>query len=251
MPRRRLERNDLRAAWERNAADWIRWARDPAELDGHYVRYHRDLFLELLPGPPARTLDLGCGEGRLTRDLGRRGYEVVGVDASPSMVAAAREAAPELEIHLADAASLPLRDSSFDLALAFMSLQDAEDLGGVVREAARVLVPGGRLCLAIVHPVNSAGEFEAREATAPFVIHGSYLDESYFVDEIERDGARLLLESVHRPIQAYVDALADAGLLVERIREVALPEHADRDPHSPRWRRIPLFLHLRAVKPPG
>jgi SAM-dependent methyltransferase len=251
MPRRRLERNDLRAAWERNAADWIRWARDPAELDGHYVRYHRDLFLELLPGPPARTLDLGCGEGRLTRDLGRRGYEVVGVDASPSMVAAAREAAPDLEIHLADAASLPLRDSSFDLALAFMSLQDAEDLGGVVREAARILVPGGRLCLAIVHPVNSAGEFEAREAAAPFVIHGSYLDESYFVDEIERDGARLLLESVHRPIQAYVDALADAGLLVERIREVALPEHADRDPHSPRWRRIPLFLHLRAVKPPG
>jgi SAM-dependent methyltransferase len=249
MPRRRLETNDLRAAWERNAADWIRWARDPAELDGHYVRYHRELFLELLPPPPARTIDLGCGEGRLARDLAERGYDVAAVDASPSMVAAAREAAPEMEVHLEDAASLPLPDASFDLVLAFMSLQDADDLTGVVREGARVLVPGGHLCLAIVHPVNSAGEFYAREAGAPFVIYGSYLDESYYVDEISRDDARLLLESVHRPIQAYTDALADGGLLIERLREVALPEHADTKPHGPRWRRIPLFLHLRAVKP--
>jgi SAM-dependent methyltransferase len=101
VPRRRLESNDLRAAWERNAADWIRWTRDPAEFDGHYVRYHRGLFLELLPPPPARALDLGCGEGRLSRDLVELGYDVVGVDVSPAMVAAALEAAPEMEIHLA------------------------------------------------------------------------------------------------------------------------------------------------------
>jgi SAM-dependent methyltransferase len=251
VPRRRLETNDLRAAWERNAADWIRWARDPAELDGHYVRYHRDLFLELLPEPPARVLDLGAGEGRLARDLVQRGYDVVAVDASPSMVAAAHEAAPEMEIHEADAASLPLPDGSFDLVLAFMSLQDADDLPGAAREAARVLVAGGHLCLAIVHPVNSAGEFFAREADAPFVVYGSYLDESYYVDELERPGHRLLLESVHRPIGTYLDALTDAGLLIERFREVALPEHADAKPYSPRWRRIPLFLHVRAVKQPG
>lgn len=249
MPRRRLESNDLLSAWERNADAWIRWARDPAELDGHYVRYHRDLFLELLP-PPARTLDLGCGEGRLARDLTALGYEVVAVDASSTMVAAAREAAPEMEVHLAEAAAVPLPTASFELVVAFMSLQDTEDLTGAVREAARVLTPGGRLCLAIVHPLNSAGDFSAHEADAPFVIEGAYLGKSYFVDELERAGQELRLESVHRPIRAYTDALADAGLLIERFREVGLPEHADRGPHSPRWRRIPLFLHLRALKPP-
>jgi SAM-dependent methyltransferase len=248
VPRRRLETNDLRAAWERNAADWIHWARDPADLDGHYVCYHRDLFLELLPPPPARTLDLGSGEGRLGRDLADRGYDIVAVDASPSMVAAAREASPGMEIHQADAASLPLPDASFDLVVAFMSLQDADDLGSAVREVGRVLSPGGHICLAIVHPVNSAGEFSAREPDAPFVISGSYPDESYYVDEIERGDARLLLESVHRPIQTYTDALAEAGLLIERVREIPSPEHADTKPSSPRWRRIPLFLHIRAVK---
>ena len=249
MPRRRLETNDLRAAWERNAGDWVRWTRDSASLDEHYAGYHRDLFLELLPAPPARTLDLGCGEGRLTRDLAARGYDVVAVDASPTMVAAAREAAPEMEIHRADAADLSLAAASFDLVVAFMSLQDTEDLAGAVREATRVLVPGGRLCLAIVHPLNSAGEFAAREADAEFVISGSYLGESYFVDDLERGGETLHLESMHRPIQTYTDALAGAGLLLERLREVGLPEFADTKPYGARWRRIPLFLHLRAVNP--
>jgi hypothetical protein len=54
--------------------------------------------------------------------------------------------------------------------------------------------------------------------------------------------------SVHRPLQAYTDALAEAGFLVERLRETLLPEDGIVAPHSRRWRRIPLFLHVRALK---
>ncbi len=247
--RRRLGSNDLRAAWERNAADWIAFARDPAELDSHYHRYHRDLFLEIVPAPAGRTLDLGCGEGRLARDLAALGHDVVGVDRSPTMLAAAGEASPELEWHLADAAALPFLDASFGLVLAFMSLQDTDDLDGAVGEVARVLESGGRFCLAIVHPLNSAGVFPAREAASPFVIECSYLDTSYFVDELVRGEDVLLLESLHRPLHAYTEALAAAGLLIERLREPTLPEQGFVSERSPRWTRIPLFLHLRALKP--
>jgi hypothetical protein len=45
-----------------------------------------------------------------------------------------------------------------------------------------------------------------------------------------------------------VDALADAGLLVERLRETDVPEAAITEPRSRRWRRLPLFLHVRARK---
>jgi len=238
---------ELSEAWEENAASWIAWAREP----GHdsYWLFHRDLSLELVPAPRGRTFDIGCGEGRLARDLAALGHDVAGVDASPSMLAAAREAAPEMELHLADAAELPFADASAGLVVAFMSFQDVDDLDGAIREAARVLAPGGRLCVAIVHPLSSAGSFEVRTATSPFVIAGSYLDESVTDNTFERDGLAMRFVSKHRPLHTYTDALAEKGLLVERFREPALPDSAFTGEHSPRWRRIPIFLHLRAVKP--
>lgn len=164
MLRRRLDQADLRQTWEEHAQAFIAWAREP----GHdsYWRFHRDAFLELVPEPGRRSLDLGCGEGRLSRDLQRLGHTVTGVDASPSMVASAREAAPEIEVVETDAASLPFDDGSFDLVIAFMSLQDIDDFAGAIRESARVLSRGGRLCMAIVHPLSSAGDFAGADAPA-------------------------------------------------------------------------------------
>jgi SAM-dependent methyltransferase len=243
----RLDQADLRRAWEHNAPTWLAWAREP----GHdsYWRFHRDAFLEVVPDPGRGTLDLGCGEGRLSRDLQRLGHAVTAVDASPTLAAAAREAAPGLDVVEADAAALPFDDGAFDLVIAFMSLQDIDDFRGAILESARVLSPGGRLCIATVHPLNSAGDFAGDDADSPFVIDGSYLDSSWHADEVERDGLKMTFVSEHRPIDAYTDALADAGLLIERLRELRLPAGAEVGPHSPRRRRIPLFLHLRAVKP--
>jgi len=244
--RTRLDAVDLAAAWDAHAADWIAWAREPG-LDS-YWRFNRDVFLELVPAPGRRTLDLGCGEGRLSRDLKALGHDVVGVDRSETMLAAAREADPAIETHLADAAGLPLPDASFDCVVAFMSLQDVADVGGAIAEAARVLEPGGRFCFAIVHPLNSAGQFHGEGPGSPFTIDGSYLDESYYQDEIEREGLDLTLVSAHRPLQSYADALAGAGFVIERLREPPIPEGSYTEERSRRWRRVPLFLYVRAVK---
>jgi len=237
---------NLDAAWEQRAARWIAWARAPSH--DSYWQFHRDLFLELVPPPGRRTLDLGCGEGRLSRDLARLGHHVAAVDASPTMIAAARGAAPEIEAALADAASLPFADGAFDLVVAFMSLQDVDDLGGAVAEAARVLEHGGRLCVAIVHPLNSAGRFQGDDADSMFVIDGSYLAPSFYVDSFVRDGLELELVSAHRPLEAYTEALARSGFLIERLREPAVPEAGIVKPRSRRWQRLPLFLHLRALR---
>ncbi len=236
----------LRDAWEANAAAFIAWARSPG-LDS-YWRFHRDQFLRLVPPPGRLTLDIGCGEGRLSRDLTRLGHNVVGVDASPTMVAHAREADPSIDVHLADAADIPFPTDFADLAVAFMSLQDIDDLASAVDEIGRVLQPGGRVCLAIVHPLNSAGRFLDDDPASPFVIDGSYLEPSFYEDVVERAGHRVTFPSIHRPLQSYVDALADAGFLVERMREPAVPEAAVLEPRSLRWRRLPLFLHLRAIR---
>jgi SAM-dependent methyltransferase len=129
-----------------------------------------------------------------------------------------------------------------------MSLQDVDDLDGAVGEAARVLRRGGRMCIAIVHPINSSGVFAGDDADSAFVIEGSYLQPSRYVDELAREGLEVRFASVHRPLEAFTEALTSAGFVIERLREPAVPDHAIAYEHSRRWQRLPLFLHLRALK---
>lgn len=236
----------LNVSWEAEASRWISWARAP----GHdsYWRFHRDQFLRLLPAPGRQTLDIGCGEGRLTRDLKELGHRVVAIDSSPSMIEAARDFDPATDVRLGDATALPLDDACADLAIAFMSLQDINDMPAAVREAARVLQPGGRFCVAIVHPINSAGTFEQASADARFIVQGDYLGAFRYADAVERDGLAMTFHSEHRPLEAYFLALENAGFLVEMLREPSLPEHAILSSAARRWRRIPYFLHLRAFR---
>jgi SAM-dependent methyltransferase len=231
---------DLRQAWEAEAERWAAWARSP----GHdsYWRFHRDSFLQLLPEPGGLTLDVGCGEGRLDRDLMARGYDVVGIDGSRTLAGLAVAQDPPVVVAVADAARLPLREGVAQLAVAFLSLQDIDDLEGAVAEAARVLRPGGRLCFAIVHPVNSSGEFEGTEPDSPFVIAGSYFAPRIYLDHIERDGKACTFASAHRTIEAFSRALEAAGFAIEAMREVTDPDATDR------WFRIPMFLQVLAVR---
>jgi SAM-dependent methyltransferase len=240
---------DLRELWETHAAQWTEWAR----AAGHdsYWNFHRDQFLQIVPPPGRRTIDIGCGEGRLTRCLKGLGHNVVGIDTSPSLIAAARGLDPSVDIRLADAAALPFDDVSADLAIAFMSLHDMNAMPTAVREVARVLEPGGRFCVAIVHPINSAGRFETTVADepAPFVIKGSYLGTFDYSDAVERDGLSMTFHSQHRPIESYFLALEEAGLLVEALREPRVPDRVVKSDRGRRWQRVPLFLHLRARRP--
>jgi len=156
-----------------------------------------------LPPPGRRTIDIGCGEGRLTRHLSGLGHQIVGVDTSPSLVAAARELDPSMDVRLADAAALPLDDASADLAIAFMSLHDIDPMPAAMREIARVLEPGGQLCLAIIHPINLAGHFEVNTADSHFVIRGDYLRAFNYSETVERDGLSMRFHSQNRPLQTY------------------------------------------------
>lgn len=232
--------------WEGHAEEWAAWARKPDH--DSFWHFNGEVFISLLPSP-GRTLDLGCGEGRLARELKTRGYTVVGIDAAPSSIRLAQAEDPDGDYVVADAAELPFPDASFDLVVAFMSLMDVDDLQGAVSESARVLEPGGILAMAVTHPINDAGTFESREADSPFVIEASYFGKRPWEDRTERDGLRMHFKGWAYPLEAYASALEQSGLLIEAIREpVPSEELADRLPGYQRWRRVPLFLHLRAVK---
>jgi SAM-dependent methyltransferase len=237
----------LSEAWEAAARDWVEWARKP----GHdsYWRFHKEPFVALLPPPGRLTIDIGCGEGRVARDLKALGHNVVAVDVSPTMVEFARAADPSMQVIVADAARLPFDDGAADLAIAFMSLQDVDDMPAAIHEAGRVVEHGGAFCLSIVHPINSAGRFESLDADARFVIDKSYLEAHRYRDSIERDGLRMTFNSLHWPLEAYFRALQGSGFVVEALTEpTENAESVAERPARARWRRLPLFLDLRARK---
>ena len=237
---------NLSEAWESQAENWARWARAP-EHD-FYWNFGRPNLFELLPAPGRATLDLGCGEGRLARDLKARGHRVAGVDSSPTLIRLARAADAEIEFLLADAARLPFAAGAFDLVVAYMSLMDMDDMPAAVREAARVLEREGCFCFAIVHPINSAGSFEGETSDSRFVIEGSYLDEHRYSDVLERDGIEMTFHSVHRPLEAYARAVESSGFVVETIREPPTAAEVEPLERTRHWRRIPCFLYVRARK---
>ena len=239
----------MRDGWESEARNWARFARTPGH-DSTHEEINLPALLRLLPPPNGVTLDLGCGEGRLARLLRSMGYQVTALDAAPSMVRLAVSHEDPVPAVLADAAALPFRDEAFGLVVAYMSLHDMDTMPQAVAEVGRVLARGGRLCAAIPHPINSAGSFVTRDGAAPFTIEGSYLDQAPADWLADWQGITMTFHSEHRPLEAYSQALEAAGLLIEAIREPRAPEElVAHQPHKRRWQRIPMLLHLRAIKP--
>jgi SAM-dependent methyltransferase len=223
--------------WEQQARNWIAWARKPG-FDS-YWRY-RDDFFALVPPPGKATVDIGCGEGRVTRDLVARGHTVTGVDAAETLLAAAREADPKSTYLHADAADLPFPDGSFDIVVGYNTFMDVADLPGALSEAARVLSPGGHLCMAITHPITNTGTINEN---GHFVLDRPYFETSRFIDHVERDGLEMVFQGWNHPLTDFTRPLEDAGLLIQAIRE---PQLRQRDGTIA---AVPYHFWLRAIRP--
>lgn len=233
--------------WEKNAASWAAWARKP-DFDSYWQ--YAKTFFELVPTPGERTLEVGCGEGRVSRDLAARGHHVFAVDTSPTLIQLAHDADASIAYVRCDAAALPFQDESFDLVVFYNSLMDIDDMDASVAEAGRVLRPGGIFCASVTHPLQDAGRFASRSGDAPFVIEGSYLGDRRVIDDVvERDGLRMHFKGWAYPLETYVRALENAGLMIQAMREPAMDSApASMNPSVERWRRIPVFLMWRAIK---
>ncbi len=232
-----------RATWEAEAENWVRWARTPGH-DAYW--YYRDAFFDaVVPRPKRITLEVGCGEGRVTRDLTARGHRVVAVDGSATLLRHAVEADPDGRYVLSDASSLPVADASVDIVVAYNTLMDFDDMPRAVAEIARVLEPGAVLCICVTHPLFDTGSFDDGADAATFVVREPYFWRRRFDQTVTRGGLAMRFRGWSHPLEDYFSALSGAGFVIEALREpVPLPGIDDSD----HWRRVPMFLHLRAVK---
>ena len=119
-----------------------RWTSETYQKHTGFVPVLGAPVLDLLaPSPGERILDLGCGDGALTEKLAAAGAEVVGVDASESMIEAAR--ARGLDVRVLDGHALDF-DGAFDAVFSNAALHWMLDPDAVIAGVHRALEPGGR-----------------------------------------------------------------------------------------------------------
>jgi ubiquinone/menaquinone biosynthesis C-methylase UbiE len=189
------------------------------------------------------VLSLACGQGQDARLLARLGARVTGIDVSTEMLRYAREheaASPRGIAYLrGDAQDLAaVADASFDGVLCHMALMDIPELTPTIRSVARVLRPGGWFAFSIVHPAYEPHV----EIITDYLLDHRYAKRTP-VDWLPR-------HAYHRPLSAYVTALVEAGLRIERLVEAhqratddAVADRSQRDAG-----RVPGLLYARAAK---
>ena len=211
-----------RSLWETHATWWIEGFTDGA--DPEYEEQILPLAAAELSGA-RRVLDVGCGDGQISRLAASLGAEVVGIDPTWNCVSVAKQRGGA-SFARAEAAALPFTDGSFDAVVACLVFEHIREVDQAIGEVARVLSSGGRFCFFLNHPLlqtPNSGWIDDHLLDPPeqYWRIGAYLVEQESDEEVEKD---VLIPFIHRPLSRYVNALAENGLLIERMLEPAPPD---------------------------
>ncbi len=248
-------------SWEQVATWYDGWVGDRGSA------YHQQLAipatLELLDArPDEQILDLGGGQGVLAPYLTDAGARVTVVDASSKLVAAAKRRHGRLRgarFLVGDARRLPavagLEPASFDGATILLAIQDMDPLEDVVASLDWALRPRSRVVVLMTHPAfrqprhSGWGYDEGRKLTYRRI--DAYLGEMAVPMKSLAGGQPT--RSFHRPISAYVNALAHAGFATDAMLELPDLPPERRPGKAARGdaraqAEIPIFLGMRAVR---
>ncbi len=226
--------------------------------------YHRQVVLpgvlRLLNAQAGqKVLDVACGQGVLCRLLAEKGIEVTGVDAAADLIDAARQRGPaSVRYHVADARELMfLPEQHFDAAACVLAIQNIHPIAPVFAGVSRGLKPGGRFVLAMMHPhfrgpKETHWDWDEKQAIQfrrvdryllprkiPIVTHPGQSHDQY-------------TWSFHKPLEAYVKALRNAGLLIDTIEEWTSHKKSTSGPRARAENiareEIPMFMAIRGVR---
>jgi SAM-dependent methyltransferase len=225
------EPGDMRSAWDRLSP--IYQAHQKISTgDVHYGPWaplERDLQL-LGDVGGQRILELGCGGGQCCIAFARQGAIVTGVDLSEAQLAYARRLAAQEEVSVQfvqgsaeDLSALP--SGSYNLVFSVNTMAYIADAAACLAECCRVLVPGGRLVLALDHPLRHCfldPGLTGLDDEWSIVPVRNYCDEGWH--RWRWPGSGIVLRSYHRSIGQWTDLLAGGGLQLLRIVEPLIPE---------------------------
>jgi ubiquinone/menaquinone biosynthesis C-methylase UbiE len=226
--------------------------------------YHREVVLPgvlrlLAPKPGERALDVACGQGVLCRILRERGVETTGVDAAAELVRAARERGPtDITYHVGDARELTfLSENHFDAASCVLAIQNIHPIQPVFAGIARSLKVGGRVIIAMMHPCfrgakESSWGWDERQNVQYRRVDRYLVPRKTPITTHPGVDPGQYTWTFHKPIEAYVKAMRNAGLFVDALEEWPSHKTSTSGPRAAAEnlarKEIPMFMAIRAVK---
>ncbi|SHF51065.1 Methyltransferase domain-containing protein [Microbulbifer donghaiensis] len=201
-------------SWHSNAAPWIR-AIDGATIASRKMVTDGAIVAAVLDHQPGSVLDVGCGEGWLSRALAASGAEVLGIDGVPELIEAARRRAGPGERYRQlsyDALAAGELRQQFDLLACNFSLIGQVSVAKLFAAAPALLRPGGHLVVQTLHPLTACGDREYRDGWRPGSWDGFSEDFS--------DPAPWYF----RTLESWLELYRANGLEVVRLREPLHPQ---------------------------
>lgn len=250
-----LQHDSSTRSWNAMGEEWLNLAQT-GESRMMFIMPHMLVYMGDVAG--LRILDLGCGEGGYARRLAAAGAIVTAADCSEGAIryasGQARREGLQIEHLLRNSNDLfDIPDASFDAVLCSMMLMDVEDLAGTLREIVRVLAPGGRVLVSMLHPcfdgnhehgIGRQGQGETRE-----VVVKNYFEPREWEAPLPNGTTSVIWR--HRTLSEYVKAFLAAGLTIADMHEPRATEaEAAAFRSLTMIRRIPLFLYWELRKTP-
>ena len=236
------------SGWGKHAQWWV--DSFTGGVDPEYEEQIIPLAVSELAGY-GQILDVGCGDGQISRALYANGSKVLGIDPTQLHIDVARERAGGPTYELGNASDLPVADESQDAVVACLVFEHIDELDRAISEVARVLKPDGRFSFFLNHPLlqtPGSGWIDDHMVEPPeqYWRIGPYLVEAETIEEVEKD---IYIRFVHRPLSTYLNCLIQHGLVLERMIEPSPPDgFLARAPEYVGAATIPRLLYLRTRK---
>lgn len=211
MNNARQSESKIVGAWHENASPWTTAVRE-GRIESRVLATDRALIDTIVRYAPRTIVDLGCGEGWLTRALVGRGFEVTGVDVVPELIQAARQSSDgDFRVLSYEAFAAGSLAMTVDAVVCNFSLLGQTSVELVLRALPDVLNPGGALIVQTLHPLSACGD-------APYVDgwrEGTWAG----IGEKFAEPAPWYF----RTLESWIALIRDSGLQLQQLREPLHP----------------------------